>query len=136
MSGRVVLHDDPVGLTKPPRAVSNLRQDAAFVESSVNPDVEVRVRVRTDWSDDGDPLFEWSSLVFGEAIVWEERDELDEVAGVVRVAASCVLAYDGEVVVTESAAVLKAGVPWRVRGVRQFPDRLEFDLLAIEDVDG
>lgn len=102
------------------------------VETRVTHDLTVRLRTRNGYDDDGVPLFEWTVLLTGPAILWEEREEFDAHAGLTRVKAKATMLYEGETQVTESALVTRGDdTSYRVKGVRQVPGRLEFDLERI-----
>lgn len=99
----------------------------------VNPVLTVRLRTRTGYSDDGNPMFEWRTVTVGTAIVWTQREEFDPAEGFTMVEATAMLAYGGNEVVTETASVTDDdGNVWRVVSVEQVPDRLGFTLQRID----
>ena len=116
------------GVSEPP-----VDPDVPPVSGGVHPVLTVRLRTRTGYSDDGNPLFEWRTVVTGIAIVWTERDEFDPAEGFTMVEATAVLAYDGNETVTETASVTDDdGNVWRVTSVQQVPGRLSFTLQRID----
>lgn len=121
--------------TYEPVAVDTADEPPATVPTTttvVNPRLTVRLRTRTGYDDDGVPQFTWTTLVEGEATLYEEREEVDAEAGVTRIAARAVLLYAGSSQVPETASVTRDdGVIYRVVAVRQVPGRLEFDLIRL-----
>lgn len=129
------LSDDRwTGQAQPERVVVHLRDDPeTLVDVEVLPTVTVRQRVPQGYDADGDPLFSWTTVVSDVAVLWEQRREMDDVAGVVDHLAVCQVLYDGNAAVSESAVVETSFENvWRVVSVRQLPDRLEFDLHRVD----
>lgn len=136
---KVVLHDDPMALRR--RAgisESWLAGDCPVVDPvQVNPTLTVRRRWRTGYDEDGNPEFDWADVVTGVAILWEERTELDDVAGVTHIVARTVILYDGDEEVVETSIVESShGGLFRVLSVAQTPDRIEMKLERLEDSNG
>lgn len=94
------------------------------------PTLAVRCRVREGFDANGDPEYGWAIAVEDVAILWEERQETDSVAGVTRTLADAVILYDSDTIVTEAAMVVSSfGGVWRIASVSRLPDRLEMQLV-------
>ena len=115
-----------------PVATSTDEDPAPVVETKVNHRLTVRLRSRTGYDDDGVPLFDWTTLLESEAVLYEEREEFDPDAGMTLVLAKAVVLYAGPVQVPETASVTRDdGARYRVQAVRQVPGRLEFDMVRL-----
>jgi len=91
--------------------------------------VQVRQRDFAGYDDDGNPEFLWVTVVDGDAVVWEVADEVDQFTSALT--GMCVVLYDGDVVVTEGAVVVKDGVHWDVLQVKRPEGRLEFKIRRV-----
>lgn len=138
---KVRLKDDLQTLRTKPVGGSRARLtdecDEGLVSVVVMPNVSVRVRTFAGYNDDGDPTFTWETVVDAvRAVVFEDRTELDDTAGLVKVVATVTVPYDGDVVVTESATVaISTGGDYRVTGVGQWPGWLKLTLERVDHVD-
>ena len=103
-------------------------------ETTVNPTLTVKQRVRTGYDDDGTPMFDWTTVVEGPAIVWVMRQEFDADAGLTAVKGTATVLYEGPMVVTESAVVeISDDERYRVSQVAQVSGALHF---VLERIDG
>lgn len=130
------LRDDHLAphLDPPVRVGTRLTEDAPTETFEVLPTLTVRQRERIGFDDDGDPVFVWSVLVEDTAVLWEEREEIDDISGATRIKAKATVLYDGGKEMTESAVVSSSsGGRFRVTSVAQVPDHLKMEL---ERVDG
>lgn len=79
------------------------------------PLMTVMLRTRTGYTDDGNPVFTWSQLAQGAAIVWEQRTEWDAEAGFTQVKAKLVMTAGDLTKVPETAVVVDPQqVTWRI----------------------
>jgi hypothetical protein len=98
-------------------------------ETSRNWMMEVRVRTRTGYDDDGNPMWDWTTLVTGSTILHEERTEFDDDAGFTVVKAVATILYGGQTVVPETAVVVREdGVRYAVDSVSQVGTNLTLDM--------
>lgn len=92
------------------------------------PVLQVVLRQRVGYDDDGVPQFDWAALDEGSAFVYEERTEWDAEAGVTVVKAHIVLPnLSGMKMVPETAVVREksTGVLWEIKASKVTPDRIE-----------
>lgn len=128
--GVKVALDDSCG---PVRGTPGVPTSVPDVE--VWPMLEIRLRTRTGFDDDGNPVFTWSAIATERSMLWEERTEVDPDAGVTEVKAKAVLSNDAALeVVPETAVVAAPGSDetWRVTSSAVYPDRVEVQMVRIE----
>lgn len=115
-----------------PVPVMTADDPAPLTRQSVNPTLTVSARTRTGYNDDGAPLFTWTEVLTGEAILFEQRTEYDPDAGLTRVVGTATLLYEGAEKVVETAMVTDpAGGRWRVTAVSQTPGHLMLTLARL-----
>lgn len=139
---KVRLHDDPVRcdgtVTVGPQAYLG---DDVFCEppdvdvTAVLPTLEVRRRTFVEYDDEGNPTFDWASVVTGPALSEEKRTEIDDVAGLTRVVTVVTMFYDGDEEITESATVLRDTDLFRVTKSVVSGSILEMTLERVHDND-
>jgi len=103
---------------------------------TINPTITVKMRQRDGYTDEGDKRYVWFTVVEGEAILWDDRTEVDGSAGLTAVSAEATILYDGHETVDETAVVLVDAQVYRVTSVAPWPDRLVFQLVRSSDADG
>lgn len=73
-------------------------------------------RVRTGYDDNGAPVFSWEALAPANAVDYQQRKEVDPVAGITLVVADATITYDGPDIPHETMAIRdQDGRLWRVR---------------------
>jgi hypothetical protein len=94
---------------------------------------EIRKRTRTGYDDDGNAVFEWSALLDGIALKWEERTEYDADAGATYVAGTLLVSNENNVVIDESSTAvnLTNDDVWRIVEVIDHPDSTELRMERI-----
>lgn len=77
----------------------------------------IMARTRTGFDDDGNPLFDWQTLLDGPVISIDERTEWDPISGLTVVVTEATMsAGELEVVPETSMAVAPDGTKWRISG--------------------
>lgn len=147
---RAALHDDPRRCSpEPPRVVARLDDDPVACCQSVecapepgvddrpivNPTLTVLVRTRVGVSPDGDPVFDWAEAGEGLAVLWDQRQEVDDIAGVERMVARGALLWEGGDVPTSALIRSSHGGTWRVTSSARRVDLLSFEAVRIIDTD-
>lgn len=96
--------------------------------------VVIRVRDRTGFDVDGNPMFEWRTLVDGPAYWSSERKEFDHIAGMTLVQAKATVQFGGPSRIFETAVLQRTSDQsvWRVVATSQPYGRVELDLRRIE----
>lgn len=130
---RAWLRDDvtPPGVTRPDRA-TRLDDECCSPQTAVDvlPSLTIRQRERVGYSMDGDPIYEWHTIVEGRATLWEKRTEDSDIAGRVSIVAKATVLYDGDEVVTEQSLVrTDRDENYGVTAITQHHGSLELELL-------
>ena len=127
-----VAAEDPIAWRTPDIPYGPIEPPADGVETLHR--FTVSRRIRTGFTEDGNPLFDWEPLATDRrAILYEERREFDEVAGLTEVLARLVIGWDRPEPVGETITVVRDdGVRYRVTAVRKALDRLEVGMARIE----
>lgn len=100
------------------------------------PILTVKKRTRVDIDDDGTPIFDWETILEAGAMMFEERTQLDDVAGITQIVAHATMLYEGEEFPTETAVVMSSlGAVYEILRIELGFGVLVMDLLRIEDVD-
>lgn len=96
--------------------------------------VIIRSRTRVGFDEDGNPMFEWATVIDGLAWFKSERSEFDHIAGMTLVKATAMVEYGGPERVFETAVLNRVSdnTLWRVVGVEQPYGRVELDLRQID----
>lgn len=98
------------------------------------PVLTLRKRGEMYMTEAGNPRWEWEEVLSGPAITYEQRTEVNDVNGQVKVVASATMAFDGEVAPAKETAVAWQGdVRWSITSLVALPGRLE---LKLERIDG
>ena len=107
----------------------------AFVEGDVSEAVasptlvEVRQREFAGYDADGNPVFEWDSVVKGSAVVWQVSRSDGEFQSLET--GTVTVLYDGDTLVTEGATVFAGGAVWDVVEVKRPEGRLEMKVRRV-----
>lgn len=131
MGIKVLLDDDP----QPPSRTPQIMRDQLPAPEDAEPvhTLSVSCRQRLGFDEDGNQVFEWKTIVEGqEAILYEEREVLDELSGTTRIVAKAVVLYNGDEKVEETAFVRSERGAYKVKSVKQTADRLEFEMERID----
>lgn len=129
---RRLLRDDP-GYAP---AVVEVSEACIDDPLAVFPDLSIFVRRRTGYDGDGDPIFEWDLVAVTKAIAFVSPSEVDAIAGISTLPTRATILYDGEDPVTSTSVARSSfGQSYRVLSAVQIGDRLELELLAVEDAD-
>lgn len=129
---RRLLRDDP-GYAP---AVVEVSEACIDDPLAVFPDLSIFVRRRTGYDGDGDPIFEWDLVTVTKAIAFVSPSEVDAIAGISTLPTRATILYDGEDPVTSTSVARSSfGQSYRVLSAVQIGDRLELELLAVEDAD-
>lgn len=108
---------------------------ASVVDVEVWPRLEIRLRKRTGFDDNGNPVFQWTVVAAEASMLWEERQEQDPDAGVTLVKAKAVLSNDSALeAVPETAVVAAPGSDemWRVTSSAVYPERIEVEMTRVD----
>lgn len=94
----------------------------------------VRARQRSGFDVDGNPVFEWVTVLDGPGKWSTIRREFDAMSGLVAVTATVMLEFDGDERVFETALVQRVpdGTVWRVVAVKHPYGRVELSLRMID----
>lgn len=98
------------------------------------PTVTVRHRVFVDYDDDGDPMFAWEPMFSAVAIAGEQRNEIDDIAGLTMHVVDLVLPYSGELTIPETISIVTSdGYLYTVSKVEQTAATVKITAARVED---
>lgn len=134
----VRLDDDTLGRMSVPAGLDDDCADCGDGGAPVSlyPLLTIRERFAAGFDEAGNPKWNWADVVKDQGMIaYEERNEVDDRAGLTVVVATMVFLYPfSSPAIRESATVRTSdGYRWRITGLKRFPDRLQLETERIDD---